>query len=235
MEESKNKFLEIRELFKRLSHQICLVVTSYYIWRTLRFSRSIDEVGKEKADKNAKLMSSYSNFFIPTEDSHVQTFVLGLMKFFDKDRRALSFQNLIKEIEENKSVFTPEVLKAVHPKLDEIGAIESDYVPINQETIDEVDRLRKKHDILISNLKDIRDKQFAHNDIEVIKGVFVPNEIEELITAVQEMFNKLSGTFDLSSTVWDHLKDEAVNDTKYLLESLEHAEVEREREMLGEV
>ncbi len=98
MQEAKEKFLEIQSLFTRMSHEVvCIVVESYYIWRTLTLARSIPEIGEEKANKNAKLMNLYKEFFLSTENSHLQTFITGLMKFFDKDPRALSFNSLIKK------------------------------------------------------------------------------------------------------------------------------------------
>lgn len=222
---AKEKYLAVKELFRRMSHEMCVVVESYYIWRTLTFSRSIPEVGQEKADKMAKLMSSYKDFFVPTEQSHLQTFIIGLMKFFDKDPRALSIRNLIKEIQNNEKIFTPEVMRAVHPNLDVIGVVTDDYVPIDRDTIDQIENTRQTHSALIENLKDVRDKQFAHTDMEAIKGTFVPNEVEALIKAVQEMFNELSSKFDLSSTMFDHLQDDAIRYTQFMLENLERGDV----------
>jgi len=227
-ETTEEKFLYIKALFIRMSHEeMCVVVESYYIWRTLTFARSIPEVGKEKAENNAKLVNLYKEFFIPTEQSHLQTFILGLMKFFDKDSRALSINALIKQIEENKDVFTSEILESIHPHLKEIGAITQNYLPISQESIDYFEKLYEKHKNLINNLKDIRDKQFAHTDMQAIEGTFVPNEIEELIEDLQEMFNKLSHSFDISSTIWNYLKEDSIRSTRLLLENLERGEIQR--------
>ena len=77
---------------------------------------------------------------------------------------------------------------------------------------------------------DAGGKQFAHTDMEPIKGTFVPNEVEALIVAVQEIFNKLSGNFDSSSTTWKHLKDESIRSTKFLFENLERGEAQRRKE-----
>ena len=228
---AKEKFLETQRLFKRMSHEICIVVESYYIWRTLTFARSILEVSQEQAERNAKLMSLHRYFFVPTEQSHLQTFVIGLIKFFDKDPRALSINRLISEIEQNKNIFTAKVLREVYPDLANIGAIKDHYVPINQSIIGHIKKLQKKHKKLISSLKDIRDKQFAHTDMKTIKGTFVPLEIEALIEAIQEIFNKLSSTFDLSSTTWDHLRDDSIRNTQFLLENLERGEAQREEEL----
>lgn len=231
-EDAKQKFIETQNLFKRMSHElICVIVESYYIWRTLTFARSIPEVGKEKAEKMAKQMSLYKDFLVPTEQSHLNTFVIGLMKFFDKNTRALSFANLIKQIKENEDTFTPEVLKSVYPHLEQISADVEDYLPITEKDIEHFEALKEKHKDLISNLKDIRDKQFAHTDMEVINKTFVPNEIEGLIKDIQEMFNKLSRTFDRSSTIWDRMEKDSIRGTEFLLENLERGEIVRLEEI----
>ncbi len=176
-------------------------------------------------------MSIFKDFLIPTEQSHLQTFIIGLLKFFDKDTRALSFANLIKQIKENEGVFTPDILKSVYPHLDQIGLLNNDYLPIKQEDINYFEGLIEKHKELISSLKDIRDKQFAHTDMEVINKTFVPNEVEELINDIQDMFNKLSNSFDRSSTSWDYMKTDSINGTKFLLDSLEQSEIQRKKEI----
>ncbi len=231
-EQAKEKFLEIQALFKRMSHEeMCVLIESYYIWRTLTFSRSTTEMGKEEAEKNVKIINLYKEFFIPTEQSHLHTFIVVLMKFFDKDYRALSIANLIKQIENNKDSFTPEILRSIHPHLEQMGVVKEDYLPISQSDIDHFEELKEKHKDLIANLKNIRDKQLSHTDMEAIKGTFVPLEIEELIKAVQDMFNKLSNSFDLSSTIWDHLERDSIHRTEFLLENLERGEKVRLEEI----
>ena len=227
----KNKFIEARELFNRMRFEICAVVESYHIWRTLTFARSIPEVGQGQAEKNAKLMTLYKSFFIPTEQSHLQTFIIGLMKFLDRNPQTLSIAGLIKEIEKNKSVFTADVIRSVSPELAKTDAVKDDYVPITQETIDEIEKFRKPHETLIANLKNIRDKQFAHTDMKTINGTFVPNEVEALIKTVQDMFNKLSNSFDLSGTTWDHLKEDSIRSTQFVFENLERGEMQRKEEI----
>ena len=230
-ENAKKKFLEVKELFNRMSHEISAVIESYHIWPTLTFSRSIPEVGKEQAEKNAALLSLYKDFFIPTEQSHLQTFVIGLMKFFDRHSQALSIAGLIRELEKNKSIFTADVVRSTFKDPGGYDPIKDDYEPITQEIKDKIEELRKPHETLIANLKDIRDKQFAHADMETINGTFVPNEVEALIVAVQEMFNTLSGNFDSSSTIWNHLKDESIRSTQFVFENLNRGEIQRKEEM----
>jgi len=231
-EQAKEKFIEIQKLFTKMSHEImCLVVPSFYIWHTLTFSRSTIETDKETAEKNAKTMNLYKNFLMPTEQSHLHTFVINIMKFYDKDNRALSFSNLIKSIRENEGSFTPEVLKSIHPHLEQISVNTDNYIPIKEEDLKYVESIIDKHKDLISNLKDIRDKQFAHTDIKYISGTFVPNQVEELIIDTQSIFNRLSSSFDRSSTMWDHIKEDSIRDTEFLFKNLERGEIVRLEEI----
>lgn len=227
----KERFLEIQQLFRRMSNEICVVVESYYIWRALVFARSIPEVGQERADKNAQLMSFYKDFFIPTEHSHLQVFIVGLMKFFDKNPSALSFKGLISQIQFNKDDLTIEDLKNARPHLEDVELAKDSYSPIKEETINYLEEIFKKHESLIPKLKDIRDKELAHIDIKAHMGTFVPNEIEILIEDIQSMFNKLSNDFDLSVTVFSHLKEDSISNTHFLLETLEKGEEQRKEEI----
>jgi len=227
-EEVKEKFIEIQKLFTKMSHEImCTTVSSFYIWHTLAFSRSEVENDKEIAEKNVKIINLYKDFFIPTEESHLHIFVINIMKFYDKDNRALSFDNLVKLIRKNEKYFTPDFLKSVNPYLIEIGVNVDDYTPVKEEDLSYIESIIDKHKDLISSLKDIRDKQFAHTDINYISGTFIPNQVEELLQDTQSIFNRLSTSFERSTTMWDHIKRDSIRDTKFLFENLERGEIVR--------
>lgn len=232
--EAEEKYLEIKKLFNRLSKEICFVTESYYIWRTLTFSRSIPEVGREQAEKNARLLNLCQDFFLTTEQSHLQTFVIGLVKFFDDDSDALSIQGLINEIQKNKIFFTAEIVHKLHHTIANSQEINDTYEPIDQETIKQMRQIRKQHKQLIQNLTNIRKKQFAHTDLIVINSSFVPAEIEFLIRDVQIIYNKLSNTFDFSTTLYDHLKEDSTQSTKNILKNIELAEKYRIEEIKKE-
>lgn len=230
------KFLEIKALFKRLSDEMCRTVEIYWIWRTLAFARSIPEVGKEEAEKNVKIINLNKYFFMPVEDALLHTFIIGILKFFDKDPRALSIETLIKKIHENKGGITADVLLEVNPNhFDGDDELKKVYCPLKDGDIKNINDLKLKYQLTIEKLKTIRDKQSAHNEIVVTNGTFVPVEIEALILAIQEMLNKLSSTFNRSMTIWDHLKTEAINDTKLLLKNLERGEDQRMAEIKNKI
>lgn len=236
---AKEKFEEIQQLFKKLSDEMCKVVESYYVWETLVFSRAIPEVGKETAEKNASIMNLYNDFFVVTEHNHMDAFIIGITKFFDRDSRALSIQQLIGKIRESQDVITADFFAENFPDRFFPEDFKDGYKPIHDEDIKLIGELRKKHEVTIGVLKKIRDTQIAHTDITVIKNRdsitnFIPKEIAALIETIQEMFNRLSGRFESSSTMWNHLKDSSIRDTKFLLENLERGEVVRLEEVRKE-
>lgn len=232
MSKGKEKFLEIKALFKRLSDEMCRTVEIYWIWQTLAFARSIPEVGKEEAEKNVIIINRNKYFFMPVEDSLLHAFIIGLSKFFDKNPQSLSIAALIKKIHESKEEITADVLLEVYPDhFNDDENLKKNYSPLNDADIKNISDLKLKHKLIIENLKIIRDKRSAHTDIAIIRGEFIPKDVEALILAIQEMLNKLSSTFNRSKTIWDHLKTEAINDTKLLIENLERGEEQRMAEI----
>ena len=228
---AKEKFQEIQKLFKRLSDNMGRVVESYYIWETLVFSKSISEVGKEKAEKNVAIMTPYKDFFFTTEYNHMDGFIIGISKFFDRDSRALSIQQLIQKIKESEDIITADILAEFYPSCCFSEDFKSGYKPIHDDDLKYIEEIRKKHESVIDTLRTIRNKHSVHMDMEVIKVSFIPKEVAELVEAIQEMFNKLSGRFASSATNWNQLKDEAINQTKFLLENLEKGETQRMKEI----
>jgi len=228
---AKGKFQEIQRLFKRLSDEMCKVVESYYIWETLVFLRSIPEIGKEKAEKNAATMNLYNDFFITTEYNHMQAFTIGIAKFFDRDSRALSIRRLIQEIKESQDIITADLLMEIYPDRFYAEDFKDGYKPLHEEDLKLIIEFENRNELITSTLKTIRDKQFSHTDIEVIQKSFIPKEVVGLIGEIQEMLNKLSSRFDRSETSWEMLKDESIRKTCFLLENLERGEAQRKEEV----
>ena len=228
---NKEKFEEILSFSKRLSDEMCNTVQSFYIWKTLYFSRSIPTVGKEEAEMNVKTISLYRNFFLSTEKSHLNSFIIGISKFFDQNPKALSIQFLINEIKTNKEIFTVETLLKIYPDRFDKKELAENYSPIKEEDKIEIEKLRRQHVPVIEKLKLIRDKQSAHTDIKTVNVSFIPNEVESLIGAIQKMLNIISYRFDRSSTNWDSMKEGAIRDTDFILKNLYRREYQRLKEI----
>ncbi len=236
IEKGKKKFLEIQTKLKKLSDEMLQVVQAYYLWQASAFSRSIPEEGIENAENNVKLQNKYKTFLMQAEHSHLNTFIIGISKFFDRDPRTLNIQHIIDEIAESKEILTSEVIVDIYPTRFKGEEIKS-YTAYDEKDIEEIKILREKHNHVIKALKAIRDKSIAHIDIKTIKvnsGNFIPIEVEKLIIAIQQMFNKISSRFDRSETRWDHLKEAALDETRLIYENLERGEKQRIEEIKKE-
>jgi len=129
---NKEKFEEILKIFKRLSDEMCKTVESFYVWETLYLSRSIPTVGKEQAERNVQVINSYLNFFLTTENSLIDSFIIGISKFFDIDSRNFSIYFLINEIKRNKEIFAKETLLQVYLNRFEENELVKNYSPIEK-------------------------------------------------------------------------------------------------------
>jgi len=230
---NKEKFEKILGSFNDLSEEMGKTVESFYIWKTLYLSRSVPTVGKERAERNVQIINLYLNFFLSTEDSHLNSFIIRISKFFDRDSRNLSIQFLINEIKNNKKNFTSETLVKLYPDRFDANEIEENYLPIKEEDELTIEKLKEQYLPVIKKLKLIRDKYSAHRSahigIQKIDRRFTFKEVEGLINAIQEMFNTIYYSFDRSSTCWDHIKEKAIRDTDFLFDNLYKGEQQRKK------
>jgi len=191
-------------------------------------------VGKKNAETAVKVFNLYKDFFIQTEDSHLDFFVITILKFFDSDNRSLSLHSLVNEISENKDVFTSDTLIGMYPDRFNDEEFKKTYKPIKDEDIykikNDIKGIRRKLPVL-QTLKDIRNKQVAHYEIEFTKLSFIPNEVGDLINAIQDVMNKISSRIEESETSWNNLKDGAIEDTNRIIENLHKGEQLRLKEI----
>lgn len=227
----EEQYKEVEGMFKRLSDQMCHVVQAFYLWRVLVFSRSIPEVGKEQAEKNVEIIRSYQNFFAQTENSHLETFIIGITKFYDRDLRSLTLDAIINKMCEYQNDITAETLINIYPDRFDKDELRADYRPFDEADLVDIGNLRQENKQVLENLIVIRNKQAAHTNIEIINVTFIPTEVEKFIEDTQKIFNKLQERFSRASTVWDHMKEGVERDTRLLYENLHRGEVQRKEEI----
>mgnify|MGYP001612763423 CR=1 FL=1 len=85
-------------------------LAAYSGWKTIVYARYYDVVGKEMADKYARIENYHVNFFIAIEYSFLLNFVILLMHAFDTDDRSYSLYKVEKEKTEAFILNNKEVL-----------------------------------------------------------------------------------------------------------------------------
>ncbi len=227
LSDNAKKFIEIKEYFNRLNSEMSNVVQSFYIWEYLYFSRSITRLGEEKAKNNTETMNLYKNFFIQIENSHVSYFITGIVKFFDEDSEALTLHSLMKKIREDKDSLNAKIITEVYPERFDENEIHENYLPIKLEDQRKIKQFKKEYAPLIKELRNIRHKELAHNDIELVDVKFIPEKIESFIETIQKILNLISNNFDRSVTDWSGIKNGAIKDVELLFENLKRGEEKR--------
>ncbi|MEI6042507.1 MAG: hypothetical protein WCQ00_02995 [bacterium] len=202
MNNSKQEITE--ELIKRMSMKIHSAYVSYLVWKWLEQSRNIN-AGEERAYRNVEVMNHQSNFFHVALQGSFYSFILDLSVFFDKQKPALSLENLLL------------------------------HTNTSEENIEKIKAILAPHDKIIQQIKkDIRDKDVAHFDIGVDRtkpNMILYKETEDLFAAVQEVFNLISENFN--GTLYFCAPDEeSISfEMEYLLDNLEKGENKRKEDI----
>ena len=193
---------QIGKLLDRLDDRISEIVLAFYALKTLRSAITPKKIGKKNAEENADVLNQLKYFFAITRLALIYFVIINLCKFFDKDKRVISFHTLIREIEKYKFIDNNELQKI------------KDLI---------------NNDKSVKEIKHIRDNLFAHeNIIEVIKKQsklkLPPLEmIESSINNVQEIFNKFVAKLNEQKPSWKDLKNKTEDNTKFLIKNLKIA------------
>ncbi len=73
----------------------------FQIWKYIRKSLSIPEVGKEEVNRRASILNRYGGIFSGVLYATENAFITDLYKFFDKPKDSLKLQTLIQNLPSN--------------------------------------------------------------------------------------------------------------------------------------
>lgn len=189
------------------SDRMLSTLTSYYIWKWLSQAMNTLAVGEKKANENVDILNLYSPFFRQIQISMYKTFVVDIMVFFDAGKYgSFSLNKLIDLINKGKT-------KLVDTELQRIS------------------KLKNAQGSNISFLKRLRDEDVAHQSFtpQIQKIIF--KDVEELFSAVQQIFNILTKSHDGSLYLWDGIENEIERKMLWLVDNLRRGETARLKEI----
>lgn len=178
--------------FADLKNRMNRVVLTYYVYKSLRRSINVPEVGPEVAKENAAIQNEHLTFWTVTEWALINYIVINLHKFFDKPRDALKLKTLLNSYKGDPSI------KNLENLIDSQGEV-------------------------IKRLEEIRNDIAAHEKKgNVTSKIVLPSleDLEGLISTVQQVINDLSYKFNQSTTSWEGLQSQAETDTEFLIDTL---------------
>ena len=225
------EFKTAMEYLKVLQDQYLNALYPFRVFQALRKLRAPNLIDKEDAEKNARAMTRYKNFFGPVEDSVFRCSLLALATIFDESDDALHIKAMLNYVGSNGKKLTKDDFREFNKDRPFLDGLYEQYNGMNLQDLLSVKADLEKHKIALGKLKDYRDQYLAHNDKkkDVINITF--DEAEALFALAEKTLNLFATKLNDSSTMYSHIKDEIMRDTKYLLVALEHSETYRQKEL----
>lgn len=178
---------DLSKYLDRLGIRIFLAQNAYGFWKAIKQNIDI-VVGKDRAEKNVKILNFYKLFFRTVQHSLETTFIIELYKFFDKRK---------------------DVLKLVEDDSCEVGLAKS---TISDQGRQRVKSIVEENKAVINQIKKLRKELFAHDkknkDIPMIPPT---NELDALFSGVREICKIISDETKCKIGEWPDQNDEEKN------------------------
>lgn len=223
------------EYLKVLQDQYLNALYTFRVFQALRKLRAPNIVGEEEADANARAMTRFKNFFGPTEDSLFRYSMLSLATVFDESDEALHVNAMLNYIGSNHKKITRDDFREFNQDRPYLDSLYERYEGMDTKDLLAVRGDLMKHETALSKLKDYRDQYLAHNDKKKDEIKITFDEAESLFALAEKTINLFSSKLNDSSTMYSHIADETMRDTKYLLKALDRSEKYRQRELLDDL
>lgn len=204
MNEDKTK-----NYFQITTDRMYTAIEAFHLWKRINEMMNVNNVGKEKAERNVEIFRKYWDFFHPVVIASYKSFVIDLSIFFDADK----FENTFS---------LSKLMSAIREKTSDVEF---------EELTTSISEIKRKHGIRINFILELRNTEVSHQEIDRKKRFVVYQEIEGLFVGVQEILNVLRKYYDGAFTVWDHVPREIIKDLEWVVDNLERGEKVRLEEI----
>lgn len=203
MLDSTNNFESILEVAER---RMLSALGGYYVWKYLELAINLNNpIGKEGVERNLKILNLYNAFFWQIRVSTYKSFVADLAIFFDKNGYENTF-SLRKLLDSTKSKLPTS----------EVDQMEK-----------EIEKIKKEHGVKISFVRELRDADVAHQEIDTKARHLLYENIESLFTAIQKILNLISHKYNRSISSWKHIEEDINHQMEWIFDNLERGEKSR--------
>lgn len=193
---------EVGKFYQITTDRMYTALESYHTWKALAKMKNVNEVGKEKAERNVEILKKYWDFFHSVETSSYKSFIIDLAIFFDKERYEDTF-SLNKLLSVARNMIT-----------------EAEY----SDLLEKIRIIKAKNGTQISLVLELRNTDVGHQKIERKEHFIKFTEVEALFEAVQEILNLVSKHTSDSHTSWDHVGRGAAGSLVWVIDNLERGE-----------
>ena len=123
--------------FDRLVNRMNCAYGSFLLWKYMRISISIPEVGKQEAERRAGIMNRYDGTFTGILYALENTFISDLHKLFDKSKSSLKLETLTKNLSQQDKKEVVPLIKSMEKEIKRIEILRNNvtaHEPKNPKT-----------------------------------------------------------------------------------------------------
>jgi hypothetical protein len=213
-----DEFGVLKERIERLRKIHLKAIASFNAFEQLQEFRAPNLIGKELAQKHAEAVGTYKGFFNTAENALNTELHISVAKLFDSHRDALHIEKLVNYAEQNQDAISASQQAGLNEDTEYSNELAKVYAGLNHD-----DLLKIKIDLdaakdKIARLKEVRDKQVAHEDIKKPELKYLTyEEFVELIELSEKILNLVSHKVYSDVAYFVPYKEQVVEDSKSLL------------------
>jgi len=195
---------------------------AFKVFDQLNELRAPNIVGEQQAEEAAATMSTYTGFFTAAERALNLQFLITIAKIFDYSKDSLRIEKLIHFAEQNQAKLSVDDFREFHKDREYIEELVAKYEGISRDDLLKMSERLKQVEPIIKKVKLHRDTKLAHENLKKKKVEEITyKEIETLLDLSHDMLNLFSSTTAHSTTSYQMLERQSVEDTKRVIESLQ--------------
>lgn len=112
---------------EKLIHRMNRAYGCFIIWKYIRKSISIPENGREEAERRVCIMNKYNGIFTGILYATENCFITDLYKFFDKSKKNLKLETLIKSLSESDKEKIKSLLDTVAGEIERVKNLRHNF------------------------------------------------------------------------------------------------------------
>ncbi|QQR84214.1 hypothetical protein IPJ72_03445 [Candidatus Peregrinibacteria bacterium] len=218
------RFIRFQKYIERLKQIYIHSICSFYVYEAIQESKAQNILGEEKAEENAKTMGNYKGLFSTLEYGLKIHSLMELAKIFDNAEGSLHINKLINFAKSNTKHLSSNDFKEANQEREFIDELTKEYEGLKKSDFEELDEMMSVNAELIEKLKVYRNQYLAHEDKKKKNINIAVEEVKKLFNIVEKILNMLSSKTNFSTTMFEQLKEECKEDTKFAVIHLKQME-----------
>ncbi len=189
------EFDKTHNYLERMRQRYYKLINVFVIYEQIKKLLAPNVVGRKVAISNKKTADEFNYLFNAIIDASMAYLLIELYKFFDSNKKALSFSNLLKFMDKNINKIQKKHFLEYHKNKgrDILNDSFKRYKSINKKTINSIKKKINREKKFIDSLRRYRNQSVAHDDFNKEKIILIVKDIRralKLIKTIMDILNK---------------------------------------------